>query len=149
VLLTHKKYINFLKAHGEHAQYITSVCTGALVLAAAGLLKDYKATTHWRSLELLKMFDVEVVKDRIVVDRSRITGGGVTAGIDFGLLLTSIIGGEDMAKTVQLMLEYQPMPPFNSGSPSSAEHHILEKAKQLSQPMFDERVRIIKNILNP
>jgi cyclohexyl-isocyanide hydratase len=146
-LLTNKEYLDFLKVQGAHAEYVTSVCTGSLVLAAAGLLKGYKATTHWRSYALLKMFGVEVNEDRIVVDRNKITGGGITAGIDFGLVLTSIIGGEDMAKTIQLMLEYEPAPPFHCGAPSSADAHIVEKATQLSQPMFDTRVKIIKDIL--
>jgi cyclohexyl-isocyanide hydratase len=147
-LLTNEAYIDFLKKHAKHAQYITSVCTGSLVLAAAGLLTGYKATTHWRSLALLKLFGVEPIDERIVIDRNRITGGGITAGIDFGLVLTSILAGDDVAKTVQLMLEYHPEPPFNAGSPHTAELHIVEQAKQNTQLMFDERVKIIQRIVN-
>ena len=90
-----EKLINFLQQQAVNAKYITSVCTGSLVLAAAGLLTGYKATTHWLSLHLLKMFNVEVVEERVVIDRNRITGGGVTAGIDFGLFVVAKLFGED------------------------------------------------------
>jgi cyclohexyl-isocyanide hydratase len=146
-LLTNQAYLQFLQRQGASAQYITSVCTGALVLAAAGLLHGYRASTHWRSLDLLRMFDVEVVEERVVIDRNRITGGGITAGIDFGLVLTALIGGEEMAKTIQLMLEYNPAPPFNSGSPQTAEAPILQKARELSQPMLELRTGIIRQII--
>ena len=146
-ILKNEQHINFLKKQGSQAQYISSVCTGALLLAAAGLLNGYKATTHWRSIELLKMFPVETVEERVVIDRNRITGGGVTAGIDFGLALTALIVGEDQAKLVQLLLEYNPQPPFNSGAPSTAGSDILESAMRLSQPQFDTRHRIIKEIV--
>lgn len=145
-LLTNMDYHAFLQKQALHAQYITAVCTGSLVLAAAGLLKGYKATTHWRSLELLRMLGVEAVEERVVSDRNRITGGGITAGIDFGLVLTALIGGEDMAKTVQLLLEYNPAPPFQAGSPLTAEAHILQRAEAISQSMFDKRVGIIRQI---
>lgn len=93
------------------------------------------------------MFGVDVANDRVVIDRNRITGGGVTAGIDFGLILTSIIGGDNLAKVIQLMLEYVPTPPFQSGSPEQAEPNIVEKAKEITQPVYNERVGIIKRIL--
>lgn len=146
-ILTDKTYINFLQRQANEAQYITSVCTGSLVLAAAGLLTGYKATTHWRSLDLLRLFNIETIKDRVVVDRNRITGGGVTSGIDFGLVLTAMVGGEAMAKTIQLMLEYEPVPPFHSGSPEHADADVLEKANNNTQAIFDERVNIIKSLL--
>lgn len=145
-LLMNKAYINFLKQQSTKAKFITSVCTGSLLLAAAGLLNGYKATTHWRSLDLLKMFNVETVETRIVIDRNRITGGGVTAGIDFALTLTSILAGEERAKIIQLMLEYNPSPPFNSGSPKLAETLVLEKAIRASQHVFDERMKIIQSL---
>ncbi|MDB5013675.1 MAG: ThiJ/PfpI protein, partial [Daejeonella sp.] len=132
-LLTDLRYIEFLTNKGKNAQYITGVCTGSLLLAAAGLLTGYRATTHWRSIVLLKMFGIDAVEERVVIDRSRITGGGITAGIDFGLVLTALIGGEDQAKLVQLILEYNPQPPFKSGSPADAEPHILEKAIEITQ----------------
>jgi cyclohexyl-isocyanide hydratase len=145
-LLTDSSYLEFLKKQGRNAKYITSVCTGSLLLAAAGLLQGYKATTHWRSLELLRMFGVEVMSERVVTDRNRVTGGGITAGIDFGLVLTALIGGDDLAKVIQLQLEYTPAPPFNSGSPETAEINIVKHAQELTQEVFDKRLRIIKEI---
>jgi len=147
-LLTNKTYHAFLQKHAASAQYITAVCTGSLLLAASGLLNGYKATTHWRSLELLRMFGVEAIEQRVVKDRNRITGGGITAGIDFGLSLTALTGGEDIAKTVQLLLEYNPEPPFQSGLPQTAEPHILEMAMEITQTLFESRTEIIRQIIN-
>jgi cyclohexyl-isocyanide hydratase len=146
-LLEDRAYIEFLQQQGARAQYITSVCTGSLVLAAAGLLQGYKATTHWRSLDLLRRFGVDVVEERVVKDRNRITGGGVTAGIDFGLALTAVIGGEEVAKTIQLMLEYAPAPPFNCGSPATADKPVLQKALELSQLLFEKREKILERVI--
>ncbi len=147
-LLTNKTYHAFLQKQAASAQYITAVCTGSLLLAASGLLKGYKATTHWRSLELLRMFGVEAIEKRVVMDRTRITGGGISAGIDFGLSLTALIGGKDIAKLVQLLLEYNPEPPFESGLPKTAEPYILEMAMKITQPLFDSRIEIIQQITN-
>jgi cyclohexyl-isocyanide hydratase len=126
--MSNKIVIDFLKKQGAQARYVTSVCTGALVLGAAGLLTGYKATTHWLSLDLLKFFDAQVIENqRIVIDRNRATGGGVTAGIDFGLALTAEIFDENIAKEIQLMIEYNPQPPFNCGSPLTADRAVLDK----------------------
>jgi cyclohexyl-isocyanide hydratase len=92
-LLTNEVYIDFLQRKAIKAKYITAVCTGSLLLAASKLLDGYRATTHWRSLALLQMFGVETIEQRVVIDRNRITGGGITAGLDFGLSLTALIGG--------------------------------------------------------
>ncbi|WP_413670556.1 DJ-1/PfpI family protein [Mucilaginibacter sp. Mucisp86] len=146
-ILTNEKYLAFLKMQAETAQYITAVCTGSLILAAAGLLQGYKATTHWRSLELLRILNVEAVDERVVTDRNRITGGGITAGIDFGLTLTALLGGEDMAKTIQLLLEYAPLPPFNAGSPKVAEPRIVQQAMDLTQQAFDVRLKLLGGIV--
>ncbi|MEQ8812227.1 MAG: DJ-1/PfpI family protein [Imperialibacter sp.] len=146
-LLTNETYKRFLVEQAKTAQYITAVCTGSLLLAACGLLDGYKATTHWRSLELLKLMGVEVLEQRVVADRNRITGGGITAGIDFGLVLTAIVGGEDMAKTIQLLLEYTPEPPFDSGHPKTADPHILKLGVELTQPQFDKRLRLLQKIV--
>ncbi|MDG5488633.1 DJ-1/PfpI family protein [Sphingomonas sp. BGYR3] len=105
---------------GEQAQWVTSVCTGALILGAAGLLRGYRATTHWMWHHHLARFGAEPVRARTVIDRNRATGGGVTAGIDFALALTAAIQGEDHARLIQLALEYDPAPPFDSGSPDRA-----------------------------
>jgi len=138
---------NFLKQQAVKAKYITSVCTGSLVLAAAGLLNGYKATTHWLSLDLLKLFNVEVTGERVVIDRNRITGGGVTAGIDFGLSVVAKIYGENAAKEIQLMMEYDPAPPFNSGSPNTADKKIVEKVRDERKVIQKEREELIKKIL--
>lgn len=112
--------IAFLQQHGATARYVTSVCTGSLALGAAGLLKGYRATSHWATRDVLRDLGAIPAKGRIVVDRNRITGGGVTAGIDFGLALVALLRSPLYAKTVQLYLEYDPAPPFNAGSPETA-----------------------------
>jgi cyclohexyl-isocyanide hydratase len=146
-LLTDDVFLNFLREQAKGARYVTSVCTGSLVLAAAGLLNGYKATTHWRSLELLKKFNVDVVEERYAIDRDRITGGGVTAGIDFGLALVAHLVSEDSAKLIQLMLEYNPLPPFQSGSPATVDEKIMDKALALTSPYFSQREKIIDSII--
>jgi putative intracellular protease/amidase len=112
--------IAFLKDRGARAKYITSVCTGSLVLGAAGLLKGYKATSHWVTRDILALLGAEPVDARVVVDRNRMTGGGVTAGIDFGLTLVAKLRDPIYAKSMQLLAEYQPEPPFNAGTPERA-----------------------------
>jgi cyclohexyl-isocyanide hydratase len=120
----------FLADKGKTARYVTSVCTGSLILGAAGLLKGYKATSHWATRDVLNDLGAKPTRGRVVVDRNRITGGGVTAGIDFGLTLTALLRNEDYAKAVQLYLEYDPSPPFNAGSP--------EKAPKLVRQFLDD-----------
>ena len=115
----------FLRKQAEAAQYITSVCTGSLVLGAAGLLKGYRAATHWTAREFLSAFGAIPSRDRVCIDRNRVTGGGVTAGIDFALTLVSIIAGRRTAEAIQLRLEYNPAPPFQSGSPDTASPEVL------------------------
>jgi cyclohexyl-isocyanide hydratase len=118
----------FLRDKASEARYVTSVCTGALVLGAAGLLRGYRAATHWSTLDILLALGAEPVKERVVVDRNRVTGGGVTAGIDFGLVIVAELFGEETAKEVQLSIEYDPNPPFDSESPEAAGSDIVEKA---------------------
>jgi cyclohexyl-isocyanide hydratase len=105
---------------GTNAEWVTSVCTGSLILGAAGLLSGYRAGCHWAWRDMLPLFGAEPVAERVVVDRNRATGGGVTAGIDFALTLTALIRGEAHAKVVQLAFEYDPAPPFAAGSPEGA-----------------------------
>ncbi|MEM8611739.1 MAG: DJ-1/PfpI family protein [Cyanobacteria bacterium P01_H01_bin.105] len=116
--------------------YITSVCTGALILGAAGLLQGYKATTHWIALDLLKTLGAEPVANRIVEDRNRFTGGGVTAGIDFGLALAAKLKDERYAQWVQLVMEYSPQPPFQSGSPNEASEELTTMSRQMFEPFL-------------
>lgn len=118
--------LDWVRQVGSEATWVTSVCTGALVLGAAGLLRGYKATTHWAWHDLLSLFGAEPVQARTVIDRNRVTGGGVTAGIDFALTLMAEIAGEAHAKAVQLALEYDPAPPFDTGTPAKAGPDLVE-----------------------
>lgn len=125
-------------------RWITSVCTGALLLAAAGLLRGYRATTHWRYIDLLELGGAIPVRDeRIVTDRNRITGGGVTAGIDFGVSLLATIAGEETARIAQLALEYEPAPPFG-GHPTTATPATVERYRERTQARFETRKREIE-----
>jgi len=110
----------WVRAVGAEARWVTSVCTGSLILGAAGLLKGYRAATHWSWRDYLAMFGAEMVPERVVVDRNRVTGGGVTAGIDFALTLMAEVRSPAFAKAVELSLEYDPAPPFDAGSPEKA-----------------------------
>jgi cyclohexyl-isocyanide hydratase len=120
--------LEFLRDRAQTARYVTSVCSGSLVLGAAGLLQGYKATSHWSARDMLGAFGAEPVVGRVVIDRNRMTGGGVTAGIDFGLTLLARLRGDDAAKLSQLAMEYDPAPPFDAGSPETAGPEITQRA---------------------
>ena len=130
-LLQDEEMLSFLRSRGEKAGWVTSVCTGSLVLGAAGLLDGYKATTHWCATPMLEQFGAEYTPGRYVIDRNRATGGGVTAGIDFGLALLAQTHGDDFAKTMQLGLEYAPAPPFDCGTPDKAPQELVERVMGL------------------
>lgn len=121
--------LNFLRQQADQAKWVTSVCTGSLVLGAAGLLKGYRATSHWSSIDQLALLGAEPVSERVVRDRNRISGAGVTSGIDFALTLVAEIAGDAVAKAVQLQMEYDPEPPFTSGSPHTAPPQEVEQAR--------------------
>lgn len=127
--------VDYLARTGIDARYVTSVCSGSLVLGAAGLLDGYRAGCHWSALDLLPSVGAEPVAERVVVDRNRVTGGGVTAGLDFGLTLLAEMQGEDTARLTQLMMEYDPQPPFNSGSPTTASAELVAAARAVIQPV--------------
>ena len=131
--------LDFLRRQAVGAKYITSVCTGSLVLGAAGLLRGYRATTHWTAMDLLAPFGATPAKTRVCVDRNRVTGGGVTAGIDFALTLVSIMIDRPTAEMIQLRLEYNPAPPFNSGSPDTAPPEILARMQERIAPFQARR----------
>lgn len=119
--------IDFLRKVGQKAQYVTSVCTGSLLLAEAGLLDGYKAATHWGYEDCLESYpEVTVVQDRVSIDRNRITAGGITAGIDYGLVVIGEVVGPDAAQTIQLIFQYDPKPPYTAGLPSTAPPKILQ-----------------------
>jgi cyclohexyl-isocyanide hydratase len=116
--------VDFVRRQAAGAKYVTAVCTGAFVLGAAGLLKGRRVTTHWAYTELLPLVGAKYEKGRVVRDGNLITAGGVTAGIDFGLSVVAEIAGETVARTIQLGIEYDPAPPFDSGHPDSAPETI-------------------------
>lgn len=119
--------LQFLADRGRNARYVTSDCTGSLVLAAAGLLRGYKATSHWSVRDHLALMGATPVHERVVQDRNRITGGGVTAGIDFGLTIAALLRSQAEAEAIQLVIEYAPAPPFNAGTPETAPKAILDR----------------------
>lgn len=135
--------LDWLRKQASGARFVTSVCTGSLVLGAAGLMRGYRATTHWMSHALLAHFGAIPVAERVVVDRNRITGGGVTAGIDFGLTVAAELAGEAAAKQIQLMLEYDPAPPFDAGSPARAEPETVAAVQAGAAPYFSRRQAIV------
>jgi len=124
----------FLRRQGENARYVTSVCNGSLVLGAAGLLEGYRSACHWMWLPFLARFGAVPVAERIVRDRNRISGGGVTAGIDFGLALAAELAGEGAARMIQLALEYDPQPPFDAGTPAGAGPDLVARYRALVAP---------------
>lgn len=120
--------LSWLREQAEGAQFITSVCTGSLILAAAGLMTGYKAACHWAWRDLLPKFGVIPVADRVVEDRNRISGGGVTAGIDFAFHIAEKLHGRDVAEMLQLVLEYDPAP-LSGGTPETARKPILDMTR--------------------
>lgn len=129
-LMTDAVVLDWLRAQATSARYVTAVCTGALVLGAAGLLHGYRATTHWGFAELLANYGATVTPGRVVIDRDRVTGGGVTAGIDFALVLAAELAGADVAKAIQLGLEYNPEPPFRCGHPDVADPALVAVVRE-------------------
>ncbi|NML08450.1 DJ-1/PfpI family protein [Sphingomonas sp. G-3-2-10] len=138
-LMEDPEVLAFLAARAPRAKWVTSVCTGALVLGAAGLLKGYRAATHWSAMDILPVLGAIPVHERVVIDRNRVTGGGVTAGIDFALTLIAQIWGEDQAKLIQLGNEYNPQPPFDAGSPERAPD-VAARYRELTRGMTAARM---------
>jgi cyclohexyl-isocyanide hydratase len=145
-IMQDSEVLSWVRQVAGDATWITSVCTGSLVLCAAGLLKGFKATSHWASLEQLAFFGAEPVAQRIVYDRNRVSGGGVTSGIDFALTLASLIRGKKFAEFIQLSIEYDPKPPFDSGTPEKADPDILARYWQLIEAAVPDRANKVKAI---
>jgi cyclohexyl-isocyanide hydratase len=141
-LMEDREIIDFVRRQGERARYVTSVCTGALVLGAAGLLRGYRATTHWASMDNLEPFGAIPTKARVCIDRNRITGGGVTAGIDFGLVVAKELTDRATAETIQLGMEYDPQPPSAAGSPDTAPAELLAAYRAIARPMLARRKEV-------
>ena len=138
--------LDFLRRQAPGLKYLTSVCTGALVLGAAGLLKGRQATTHWASHDFLAAFGAIPVQARVVRDGTVFTGGGVTAGIDFALTIAAEIAGPEVAQAIQLQIEYAPAPPFQAGHPSEAPAAVLEAAKTRGAQMRTEREALVARV---
>lgn len=145
-LLEDAETLAFIKQRAATARYVTSVCTGALVLGAAGLLEGKRATTHWASHYLLEKFGAIAVAQRVVRDGNLLTGGGVTAGIDFALTLISEIFDADTARTLQLQIEYAPAPPFQAGCPGTAPANVLAIANERAAPGLEARRQIVERV---
>jgi cyclohexyl-isocyanide hydratase len=142
-LLNDPETLAFIRAQAKGARYVTSVCTGALVLGAAGLLIGKRATTHWMSREMLASFGAIPAAERFVVDGNVITGGGVTAGIDFALAVAGQVFGPDVAKSIQLGIEYDPKPPYDAGSPERAEPALVAATRAAAANRQAERQRAV------
>ena len=142
-MVNDEEMLAFLRKQAHGARYVTSVCTGSLVLGAAGLLKGYRAATHWSAMEYLSAFGATPTRTRVCTDRNRVTGGGVTAGIDFALTLVSMLVDRTTAEAIQLRLEYNPSPPFQSGSPDTAPPEVLAKIMERIAPSKVRREEMI------
>ena len=129
----------FVRACATRARWMTSACTGSLLLGAAGLLRGYRAATHWAFMDLLPLFGATAVPQRVVVDRDRITGGGVTAGIDIALTIVAELAGRRAAETIELQLEYDPHPPFRSGHPNIAAPDLVAEVRASLAARFAQR----------
>ncbi|MFT4121077.1 DJ-1/PfpI family protein [Bradyrhizobium sp.] len=143
-LLNDEETLDFVRRQASGAKFVTSVCTGSLVLGAAGLLKGYNAATHWSAMDVLALFGATPTKTRVCIDRNRVTGGGVTAGIDFALTLVALLTDRATAEAVQLRLEYNPAPPFNAGSPDTAPAEVLATLKERGAPSRARRLDAAK-----
>jgi len=144
-LMEDEATLAFLRAQAAGAKWVTSVWRGSL-LAAAGLLTGYRAACHWASLDQLALFDVVPVAERVVFDRNRVTGGGVTAGIDFALSLVAKMRGEELARAIQLSMEYDPAPPFPGGSPKSAAPELVADMRQRMEPFIAPRRAVSERV---
>lgn len=145
-LMEDEEALAFLRRQAAGAKYITSVCTGSLVLGAAGLLKGKRATCHWAALEHLKLLGAIPVSDKVVVDGTVVTGAGVTSGIDFALTLAAILEGEEAAREIQLQIEYDPAPPFDSGSPNTAPRAMVERLRARGAQLYEAREALAARI---
>lgn len=145
-LMEDDEVLQFLASRAPQAQWITSVCTGALVLGAAGLLRGYRAATHWAAMDVLPLLGAIPTDERVVIDRNRITGGGVTAGLDFALTVAAQLHGEGLARGMQLAMEYDPQPPFAGGSPRSAPADLVADIRAKLQPGTEARLAAARRV---
>ena len=140
--LDNEPVLEFFRKEAKETRFVTSVCTGSLILGASGLLKGRKATTHWSAMEFLPLFGAIPVEERVVVDGHIITAGGITAGMDFGLVIIAKLLGQETAEKTQLLMQYDPEPPFDCGTPEKAPNALVEQLQQENNT--DERKKIIR-----
>jgi cyclohexyl-isocyanide hydratase len=138
--------IEFLQRQARGAKYVTSVCTGSLVLGAAGLLKGKRATSHWAAIDHLKLLGAIPVSEKVVIDGNVITGAGVTSGIDFALTVAATLEGEEAARSIQLQIEYDPAPPFNSGSPTTASPATVQAIRSRLEALNRQRREVAQRV---
>lgn len=145
-LMNDTAVLSFIQAHAAGGKPIFSVCTGALLLGAAGVLKGRRATTHWTALDLLPYFGATPVNERVVIDGHVVTAAGVTAGIDGALVVASLVRGKTVAQEVQLNIQYAPDPPFHSGTPETASKEVLAAVEQAYAPLMRARLDTAKEV---
>jgi cyclohexyl-isocyanide hydratase len=145
-LMEDEAVLAFIRERAETARYVYSVCTGALICGAAGILKGVRATTHWASFELLPYFGAVPTDQRVVLDGKHLSAAGVTAGIDGALKLASLLRGAHAAQEIQLGIEYAPEPPFHSGTPKTAPPEVLEAARSATAALTKKRIETAKRV---
>ena len=145
-LMDDERTLSFLRAQFAGGASILSVCTGALICGAAGLLRGVRATTHWSAFHLLPFFGAIPVDERVVVDGRIVTAAGVTAGIDAALRVAAMLRGETTAQVIQLFMQYAPEPPFRCGVPAEAVPEVLEIAKRITETISDRREQTARRV---
>lgn len=145
-LMEDETVLSFIREQAVNAKYVFSVCTGALICGAAGLLKGVRATTHWSSFHLLEYFGAIPIDERVVIDGSFVSAAGVTAGIDGALRVAALLRGDRVAQEIQLHIQYAPEPPFNSGTPASAPPEVLAAASSANREIREARLTTAKRI---
>jgi len=145
-LMEDQAVLEFLRKQARGAKYVTSVCTGSLVLGAAGLLKGKRATCHWAAIDHLKLLGAIPTSERVVTDGNVITGAGVASGIDFALAVAAVLEGEEVARQIQLQIEYDPAPPFNTGSPKTAPAEMLALLRSRLAALNEQRRLVAERV---
>jgi cyclohexyl-isocyanide hydratase len=145
-LMEDAEALAFLRRQAAGAKYVTSVCTGSLVLGAAGLLKGKRATSHWAAIDHLALLGAIPVSEKVVIDGNIVTGAGVTSGIDFALTLAAILESEEVAREIQLQIEYDPAPPFDSGSPKTAAREAVDRLRVRLAKLNEQRREVARRV---